>query len=98
LRRSKIKWIQLRENVYNNLTRCSAFNLPRHPDRPYTLDYIPLIAEDFIELHGDRRFGDDKAIVAGFLYYNKETVIIVGHQKGRDTPVPTSIEIWYAQS
>ena len=76
---------QLRENVYNNLTRWQRVQLARHPDRPYTLDYIPLISEDFIELHGDRRFGDDKAIVAGFCTINKETVLIVGHQKGRDT-------------
>jgi acetyl-CoA carboxylase carboxyl transferase subunit alpha len=76
---------QLRENVYNNLTRWQRVQLARHPDRPYTLDYIPMIAEDFIELHGDRRFGDDKAIVAGFCTLNKETVLIVGHQKGRDT-------------
>jgi acetyl-CoA carboxylase carboxyl transferase subunit alpha len=76
---------QLRENVYNNLTRWQRVQLARHPDRPYTLDYIPLISENFIELHGDRRFGDDKAIVAGFCAINKETVLIVGHQKGRDT-------------
>jgi acetyl-CoA carboxylase carboxyl transferase subunit alpha len=76
---------QLRRNVYNNLTRWQRVQLARHPDRPYTLDYIPLITEDFIELHGDRRFGDDKAIVAGFCTINKETVLIVGHQKGRDT-------------
>jgi acetyl-CoA carboxylase carboxyl transferase subunit alpha len=76
---------QLRENVYNNLTRWQRVQLARHPDRPYTLDYIPLITKDFIELHGDRRFGDDKAIVAGFCSINKETVLIVGHQKGRDT-------------
>jgi acetyl-CoA carboxylase carboxyl transferase subunit alpha len=76
---------QLRENVYSNLTRWQRVQLARHPDRPYTLDYIPLITEDFIELHGDRRFGDDKAIVAGFCTLNKETILIVGHQKGRDT-------------
>jgi acetyl-CoA carboxylase carboxyl transferase subunit alpha len=76
---------QLRENVYNNLTRWQRVQLARHPDRPYTLDYIPLITENFIELHGDRRFGDDKAIVAGFCNLQKETILIVGHQKGRDT-------------
>jgi acetyl-CoA carboxylase carboxyl transferase subunit alpha len=76
---------QLRENVYSNLTRWQRVQLARHPDRPYTLDYIPLISEDFIEMHGDRRFGDDKSIVAGFCTLNKETVLIVGHQKGRDT-------------
>jgi acetyl-CoA carboxylase carboxyl transferase subunit alpha len=76
---------QLRENVYNNLTRWQRVQLARHPDRPYTLDYIQQITEDFLELHGDRRFGDDKAIVAGFCRLENETVLIVGHQKGRDT-------------
>jgi acetyl-CoA carboxylase carboxyl transferase subunit alpha len=76
---------QLRENVYSNLTRWQRIQLARHPDRPYTLDYIPLITEDFIELHGDRLYGDDKAIVAGFCTINRETVLLVGHQKGRDT-------------
>jgi acetyl-CoA carboxylase carboxyl transferase subunit alpha len=76
---------QLRMNVYNNLTRWQRVQLARHPDRPYTLDYIQLMTEDFLELHGDRRFGDDKAIVAGFCRIDKETVLIVGHQKGRDT-------------
>jgi acetyl-CoA carboxylase carboxyl transferase subunit alpha len=76
---------QLRENVYTNLTRWQRVQLARHPDRPYTLDYIQLMTEDFIEYHGDRRFGDDKAIVAGFGKIGKETFLIVGHQKGRDT-------------
>jgi acetyl-CoA carboxylase carboxyl transferase subunit alpha len=76
---------QLRENVYSNLTRWQRVQLARHPDRPYTLDYIQQITEDFIELHGDRRFGDDKAIVAGFCRLEKETVLVIGHQKGRDT-------------
>jgi len=55
---------QLRINVYSNLTRWQRVQLARHPDRPYTLDYIQMMTEDFIELHGDRRFGDDKAIVS----------------------------------
>jgi acetyl-CoA carboxylase carboxyl transferase subunit alpha len=76
---------QLRMNVYSNLTRWQRVQLARHPDRPYTLDYIQMMTEDFIELHGDRRFGDDKAIVAGFCRIEKEPVLIVGHQKGRDT-------------
>jgi acetyl-CoA carboxylase carboxyl transferase subunit alpha len=76
---------QLRENVYNNLTRWQRVQLARHPDRPYTLDYIQMMTEDFVELHGDRRFGDDKAIVGGFGRLEEETVLIVGHQKGRDT-------------
>ncbi|MGD0038285.1 MAG: acetyl-CoA carboxylase carboxyltransferase subunit alpha [Bacteroidota bacterium] len=76
---------QLRMNVYSNLTRWQRVQLARHPDRPYTLDYIQLMTENFVELHGDRRFGDDKAIVAGFCKIGTETVLIVGHQKGRDT-------------
>ncbi len=76
---------QLRENVYSSLTRWQRVQLARHPDRPYTMDYIQMMTEDFVELHGDRRFGDDKAIIAGFGTLGKETVLIVGHQKGRDT-------------
>ena len=62
---------QLRMNVYNTLTRWQRVQLARHPDRPYTLDYIQMMTEDFIELHGDRRFGDDRAIVAGFCKIEK---------------------------
>ena len=76
---------QLRESVYRNLTRWQRVQLARHPDRPYTLDYIQLMVEDFVELHGDRRFGDDKAVVGGFGKLGKESVLILGHQKGRDT-------------
>ncbi|HWP45339.1 MAG TPA: acetyl-CoA carboxylase carboxyltransferase subunit alpha [Blastocatellia bacterium] len=59
--------------------------LARHPERPYTLDYIKLIFTDFTEIHGDRRFGDDSAIVAGFARFQGEPCVVVGHQKGRDT-------------
>ena len=59
--------------------------IARHPKRPYTLDYIDSLIKDFIELHGDRRAGDDKAIVAGFGFYRGQTVAVVGHQKGRTT-------------
>lgn len=76
---------QLRENVYSNLTRWQRVQLARHPDRPYTLDYIQMMLEDFVELHGDRRFGDDKAIIGGFGKLDGQTVLVVGHQKGRDT-------------
>ncbi|HVN49386.1 MAG TPA: acetyl-CoA carboxylase carboxyltransferase subunit alpha [Bacteroidota bacterium] len=76
---------QLRETVYRNLTRWQRVQLARHPDRPYTLDYIQLMIEDFVELHGDRRYGDDKAVVGGFGTLGKETVLVLGHQKGRDT-------------
>jgi acetyl-CoA carboxylase carboxyl transferase subunit alpha len=76
---------QLRETVYRNLTRWQRVQLARHPDRPYTLDYIQMMVEDFVELHGDRRYGDDKAVVGGFGTLGKESVLILGHQKGRDT-------------
>src|ERR1044071_7098687 len=59
--------------------------LARHPDRPYTLDYIGLLFSDFSETHGDRRFGDDPAIVAGFARFHDQQCVVVGHQKGRTT-------------
>lgn len=59
--------------------------LARHPQRPYTLDYVQMLFTDFTELHGDRRFGDDAAMVGGFARFNGRPVMIVGHQKGRDT-------------
>lgn len=76
---------QLRDSIFTNLTRWQRVQLARHPDRPYTLDYIQLLLDDFIELHGDRHYGDDHAIVAGFGRLNKEPVLVIGHQKGRDT-------------
>lgn len=75
----------LKRNVYENLTRWQRVQLARHPERPYTLDYILLMTENFIELHGDRKFKDDKAIVGGFAKLDDEKVMIIGHQKGRDT-------------
>src|SRR5271169_250166 len=59
--------------------------LARHPQRPYTLDYIQMLFTDFLELHGDRRFADDAAMIAGFAQFEDRPVIAVGHQKGRDT-------------
>jgi len=76
---------QLRESIYSRLTRWQKVQLARHLDRPYTLDYIQMIMTDFTELHGDRAYGDDKAIVGGFGKIDDETVMIIGHQKGRDT-------------
>ncbi|MBI2416948.1 MAG: acetyl-CoA carboxylase carboxyltransferase subunit alpha [Ignavibacteriales bacterium] len=75
----------LKLNIYKNLTRWQRVQLARHPERPYTLDYIYLITRDFIELHGDRYFKDDKAIVGGFARIDEHKVMIIGHQKGRDT-------------
>jgi acetyl-CoA carboxylase carboxyl transferase subunit alpha len=75
----------LKKNVYDNLTRWQRVQLARHSERPYTLDYIYLMTENFIELHGDRYYKDDKAIVGGFATLGAEKVMIIGHQKGRDT-------------
>ncbi len=79
------KVTQLKNNIYNNLTRWQRVQLARHPNRPYTLDYIYIMTEDFIELHGDRLYKDDHAIVGGFAKLGKHKVMIIGHQKGRDT-------------
>jgi acetyl-CoA carboxylase carboxyl transferase subunit alpha len=76
---------QLQQTVYAGLTRWQKVQLARHADRPYTLDYISAITRDFIELHGDRTFRDDKAIVGGFARIEDRAVMIIGHQKGRDT-------------
>jgi len=76
---------QLRENIFANLTRWQRVQLARHPERPYTLDYIQHMTTDFVELHGDRTYGDDKAIVGGFAKLGGQPVMIIGHQKGRDT-------------
>lgn len=75
----------LRKSVFGSLTRWQKVQLARHPDRPYTLDYIGMMTEDFLELHGDRQYRDDKAIVGGFARIGKHPVMIIGHQKGRDT-------------
>jgi len=76
---------QLKKELYHGLSRWQRVQLARHPDRPFTLDYIHLMTEDFIELHGDRHFADDKAIIGGFAKLDKYKVMIIGHQKGRDT-------------
>jgi len=76
---------QLRENIFSNLTRWQKVQLARHPERPYTLDYIAMMTSGFVELHGDRTFGDDKSIVGGFAKLDDQAVMVIGHQKGRDT-------------
>jgi acetyl-CoA carboxylase carboxyl transferase subunit alpha len=75
---------RLRE-IYQTLTPWDIVRVARHPDRPQTRDYIRLIARDFCELHGDRRFADDPAIVTGFARVGRHKVLLVGHQKGKDT-------------
>jgi len=73
------------EKIKPQLTPLHFVQIARHPDRPYTLDYIETLTDDFLEFHGDRRSGDDPAIVAGFGTYKERTVVIIGHQKGRKT-------------
>jgi acetyl-CoA carboxylase carboxyl transferase subunit alpha len=76
---------KLRREVFENLSAWQRVQIARHPQRPYTLDYINLIMEDFIELHGDRLFSEDKAIVCGMATIDKQKIVVIGHQKGRDT-------------
>ncbi len=79
------KLIKLKKETYENLTAWQRIQIARHPQRPYTLDYINMITADFIELHGDRLFGDDLALVAGVAKIEDQNILIMGHQKGRDT-------------
>jgi acetyl-CoA carboxylase carboxyl transferase subunit alpha len=74
-----------KHEIYANLTGWQKVQISRHPERPYTLQYLELICDDFIELHGDRTVGDDKAIVGGFGTINGQTAMFIGHQKGRNT-------------
>lgn len=76
---------QLREDVYSNLQPWDRVQIARHPERPTTYDYIETIVDNFIELHGDRNYGDDAAIVGGIGTINGNPVTIIGHQRGRDT-------------
>jgi acetyl-CoA carboxylase carboxyl transferase subunit alpha len=76
---------ELQREVFADLTPWQTVLLSRHPGRPYTLDYIPRLFGDFVELHGDRRFADDPAVVAGFGWFGPTPVLCIGHQKGRTT-------------
>ena len=71
--------------ILPQLTTINVVQIARHPKRPYTLDYIAFLFQDFMEMHGDRRFADDPAIVAGLAFYKGRTVAVIGHQKGRTT-------------
>ena len=76
---------KMKQAVYDNLTDWQRVQIARHPERPYTLDYIHMVTTDFLELHGDRLFADDLALIGGFAKINGRRVMIMGHQKGRDT-------------
>jgi acetyl-CoA carboxylase carboxyl transferase subunit alpha len=79
------KILTLKKDIYSNLTRWQKVQLSRHPDRPYTLDYIENICDQFIELHGDRFVKDDMAIVGGFGEIGGQSFMVIGHQKGKNT-------------
>ena len=85
IKRLEEKLSQLKLDTYANLTAWQRVQIARHPSRPYCLDYIQMLTSDFIELHGDRSFADDKAIVGGLAYLQQQKIMIIGHQKGRDT-------------
>jgi len=76
---------ELRSNIYTHLTRWQRVQIARHPERPYTLDYVNFTFSDFVELHGDRGYRDDPAIVGGLARLDGMPVMVIGHQKGRDT-------------
>ena len=79
----RAKSAKLTEKIFSNLSPWDIVRVARHPLRPYTLDYVPLVFEDFDELHGDRSFGDDKAIVGGVARLDGEPVMVIGQEKGR---------------
>ena len=76
---------KLREEIYSKLTRWQRVLLARHPQRPYTRDYVERMTDSFFEIHGDRAFGDDPAIVGGIARIGSRKVVIIGQQKGRTT-------------
>ena len=82
--RLKDKLGRFRREIYSRLTPWEITMVARHPQRPYTLDYIQRIFTDFLELHGDRKYADDSAIVGGMAYFEGQRVMVIGHQKGRD--------------
>jgi acetyl-CoA carboxylase carboxyl transferase subunit alpha len=85
IRRLQEKSQRLTKEIYSKLTAWQIAQVARHPQRPYTLDYIQGLFTDFVELHGDRAFADDPAIVGGIARFGGQSVVVIGHQKGRDT-------------
>lgn len=79
------KLSKLQNEIFDNLVPWNRVQIARHPLRPYTYDYIQGLMTDFMQLHGDRRFSDDKAMICGFAKFEKHKILVVGHQKGRDT-------------
>ncbi|HET6266575.1 MAG TPA: carboxyl transferase domain-containing protein, partial [Acidobacteriota bacterium] len=85
LERLRDKLERFRKEIYGNLNPWEITMVARHPQRPYTLDYIERMFTDFTEMHGDRRFADDPAIVGGMARFDDHPVMVIGHQKGRDS-------------
>ncbi len=83
IRRVRRELAQVTREVYSRLSPWEIVQVARHKNRPYTADYVSLVFDDFFELHGDRRFGDDRAILTGFAKLGEHKVLLVGHQKGR---------------
>jgi acetyl-CoA carboxylase carboxyl transferase subunit alpha len=79
------KSLQLTKEIYSDLSAWQITKIARHPERPYTLDYIEALFTDFVEMHGDRHFADDLSIVGGLARFNGMPCMVLGHQKGRDT-------------
>jgi acetyl-CoA carboxylase carboxyl transferase subunit alpha len=88
---------ELRREIFSSLKPWQRVQVARHPNRPCMLDYVERLFTDFTELHGDRRFADDKAIVAGFGFYHRQPVAVVGHQKGRETKQKVYRNFGYAK-
>ena len=84
IKRLESKLEKLKNDIYNNMTPWQRVQIARHPKRPYTLDYIRMMTDEFLELHGDRLFADDNAMIGGFAKIDGQKVMIIGHQKGRD--------------
>ena len=85
IKRLESKLEKVKNDVYNNLSAWQRVQIARHPGRPYTLDYIKFMMDEFLELHGDRLFADDLSVIGGFGKIDGVKVMIIGHQKGRDT-------------
>jgi len=84
------KSLQLTKDIYSDLTPWQITKIARHPERPYTLDYVRDCFTDFVEMHGDRHFADDQSIVGGLARFNGNACMVIGHQKGRDTKERTA--------
>jgi len=84
------KSLQLTKDIYSSLTPWQITKIARHPDRPYTLDYVAEIFTDFTEMHGDRHFADDQSIIGGLARFNGNACMVIGHQKGRGTKERTA--------